>query len=214
MHQTRQEEVWNAVSHGIGVLLGIIALVLMVVLAAEHHHPMAVVSCAIYGTTLIILYLASTLYHALRKPELKKLFKVIDHSSIYLLIAGTYTPFTLVTLEGPWGWALFGIIWGLTAIGLIFKFFFTGRFEFISVVLYLSMGWLIVIAIKPLIEALPFAGLMWMLAGGLCYTGGVAFYVVDDKYHFTHFLWHLCVLAGSVCQFIAVLGYVVLTPAS
>lgn len=210
MAQTRLEELWNALSHGIGVLFGIVALVLMVIFAADHHHPIAVVACAIYGSTLIILYLASTLYHAIHNRELKKLFKVIDHSSIYLLIAGTYTPFTLVTLHGAWGWSLFGVIWGLTLIGLIFKFFLTGRYEFISVVLYLLMGWLIVIALKPLIHALPFAGLMWMLAGGLCYTGGVIFYVIDHKYHFTHFLWHLCVLAGSICQFVAVLCYVVL----
>jgi len=207
---TKTEEVLNAISHGLGVAFGIFALVVMVRLAADHHHPMAIVACAIYGTTLIILYLASTLYHSVSAVHVKRFFKVLDHSSIYLLIAGTYTPFTLITLHGPWGWTIFGIIWFLAVFGIIFKFFYTGKYEFFSVILYLMMGWLVVIAMDPLIHHLEFRGLMWLLAGGLCYTFGVVFYVLDSRLHFCHFIWHLFVLAGSVLQFFAVLYYVIL----
>ena len=210
MRLLKNQETWNALSHGIGVLFGISALVLMVYLAKEHHHPLAIVACAIYGSTLIALYLASTAYHAAQEPDIKKLFKVLDHSSIYLLIAGTYTPFTLVTLHGPWGWTLFGIIWSMAALGLAFKFFYTGQYEFLSVVVYLVMGWLVVIAMDPLMHHLSFGGFMWLLAGGLCYTFGVIFYVLDHRMYLAHFIWHLFVLAGSVCQFVAVLRYVIL----
>lgn len=210
LEPTRIEEIWNAISHGIGVLFGVGALVLMVMLAADHHHPLAVVACAIYGATLIILYMSSTLYHASRAAHMKKFFQVLDHSSIYLLIAGTYTPFTLVTLYGPWGWTLFGIIWALAIFGIAFKFFYTGKYEFFSVVMYLMMGWLVLIAMDPLVHSLAFGGLMWLVAGGLFYTFGVVFYVLDTRMHFAHFIWHLFVLAGSVCQFFAVLYYVVL----
>lgn len=207
---SRTEEIWNAISHGLGVVFGIVALIVMVVLAGEHHHPMAVIACAIYGVTLIILYLSSTLYHAIHAVHIKKFFHVLDHSSIYLLIAGTYTPFTLITLHGAWGWTLFGIIWGLAITGISFKFFYTGKYEFFSVMMYLMMGWLVVIAMDPLIHRLAFAGLMWLVAGGCCYTFGVVFYVLDRRMHMAHFIWHLFVLAGSVCQFIAVLYYVIL----
>mgnify|MGYP001443022724 CR=1 FL=1 len=170
----------------------------------------SVVSCAIYGSALVTLYVASTLYHAVSRPELKRALKVVDHASIYLLIAGTYTPFMLVTLRGPWGWSIFGVIWGLALVGLVFKLAFTGRYEFVSVAMYILMGWLIAIAIKPLLQVLPFAGFLWLLAGGLAYTVGVVFYVLDHKYQFAHFIWHLFVLAGSVCHFFAILFYVVL----
>jgi hemolysin III len=210
MRAVKNQEMWNVYSHGIGVLLGIVALFFMIDLARAHPHPLAIIACAIYGATLIVLYLASTAYHAAREPHVKKLLKVLDHSSIYLLIAGTYTPFTLITLHGPWGWTLFGIIWGMAALGVAFKLFYTGQYEFISVVVYLVMGWLVVIAMEPLMHHLAFGGFMWLLAGGLCYTFGVIFYVWDDRLFLAHFIWHLCVLAGSICQFIAVVRYVIL----
>lgn len=210
MQSVKNKERWNTVSHAVGALLAVAALIFMVDLAKDHPHPLTIVACAIYGTTLIALYLASTVYHAAHKPHLKKFLKVLDHSSIYLLIAGTYTPFTLVTLHGPWGWTLFGITWGIAFLGVAFKLFYTGRFEFLSVVVYLVMGWIIVIAIEPLIHHLAFGGFMWLLAGGLCYSFGVIFYVLDKRYYWAHFIWHLFVLAGSICQFIAVIRYVIL----
>ena len=208
--QTRLAEVFNASSHGLGTLLSVTALVLLVVFSAMTGEAISVVSCSIYGVSLVLLYTASTLYHAIARPKLKAVFKIMDHASIYLLIAGTYTPFMLVTLRGAWGWSIFGVIWGLALIGLVFKLFFTGRYEFVSVAMYILMGWLVVVAIRPLIDALPFAGLVWLVAGGLCYTVGVIFYAIDHRYTFAHFVWHLFVLAGSICHFFAILFYVVL----
>jgi hemolysin III len=208
--QTRLEEILNSVSHGLGALLSIAALVLMVVFSAITGKTMTLVSCSIYGVTLITLYLASTCYHFARDPALKKKLKVLDHTSIFLLIAGTYTPFLLVTLNGVWGWSLFGVIWGFALIGIIFKLFFTGRYEYVGLAMYLLMGWIVVIAVKPLMHDLAFGGLMWLVAGGLSYTLGVVFYATDHKYHFGHFLWHLFVLGGSICHFFAIFFYVVL----
>lgn len=208
--QTRTEELFNASSHGIGTLLSIAALVIMVVFSSFTGHATTVVSSSIYGASLVFLYAASTLYHAAVNPSIKKKLKIVDHSSIYFLIAGTYTPFMLVTLHGAWGWSMFGVVWGLALVGLIFKLFFTGRFEYISIAMYLLMGWIVIIAIKPLIHHLNFDGLVWLLAGGLCYTLGVAFYATDHKYKFNHFIWHLFVLAGSLCHFFAIMFYVIL----
>ncbi len=203
------EEIFNALSHGLGVLLGIAVLVSLVVLSAMRHDTLKIVSSAVYGTTFIVMYLASTLYHSYQKPKIKNALKIFDHASIYFFIAGSYTPFTLISIQGEWGWSLFGVIWGLALFGLVFKLFFTGRFEFLSVTIYLCMGWLIVIAIKPMIHHMPLAGLVWLMAGGLAYTIGVIFYVMDSKYYFSHFMWHLCVLLGSIFQFLAVLLYVI-----
>ena len=210
MKQTYIEEFWNALSHGLGVLLGITALVFMVVFSSEYDHATTIVACSIYGSTLVLLYSASTLYHACKPIEIKKALKVLDHSSIYLLIAGSYTPFALVTIHGAWGWTIFGIIWSLAVVGLVFKFFFTGKYNYMSLTMYLLMGWLIVIAIKPLIHNLAFGGLMWLVAGGLFYTLGAVFYAYDSKIKYFHFVWHLFVLAGSICQFFAVFYYVIL----
>lgn len=207
--ETILEEVFNATSHGIGALLGIAALALLVTLSALHGSPMKVVTTAIYGTTIVLMFTASTLYHAFPWPKTKSIFKVIDHSSIYLLIAGSYTPVLLVDIGGAWGWSMFGVVWGLALFGVLFKLFFTGRFEVFSLSLYGIMGWLIVIAFYPLIHSMPTAGLVWLLIGGLCYTFGIIFYVLDAKYHFAHFLWHLLVLAGCICHFFAILFYVV-----
>lgn len=208
--QSRLLEWFNAGSHAIGLMLSIVALVVCVVFSAIKSNVYAVVGCSIYGVTLILLYAASTWYHAAKNTSLKSRLKVLDHVSIFLLIAGTYTPFLLVTLRGAWGWSLFGVVWALAIIGVVFKLFFTGRYEFFSLALYLLMGWLVVIAIKPLVHALAFAGLVWLVLGGLFYTTGVYFYATDRRYPHHHFVWHLFVLAGSACHFFAILFYVVM----
>lgn len=205
---TRGEEIANSVIHGIGFLLSIAALSLLTVFAALRGTAWHVVSCAIYGTTLVLLYAASTLYHSLTHPGAKRVFKIIDHSAIYLLIAGTYTPFLLVTLRGPWGWSLFGTLWGLAVAGIAFKIFFTGRFRKLSIALYLAMGWMALIAAQPLIRHLPRGGLLWLLAGGLCYSGGVILYI-KRQWPYSHALWHGCVLGGSLCHFFGVMGFVI-----
>lgn len=202
-----KEEIASSISHGIGAALGIAALVILVVFAAIKGDPWRVVSFSIYGVSLVILYLASTFYHAFREPAIKQVFKICDHASIYILIAGTYTPFTLVTLRGPWGWTLFGIIWGLAIFGVIFKSIFIHKFKLISTILYVLMGWFIVIAMKQVIISLEIMGLIWLIIGGLAYTGGVYFYL-NDKIKYNHAIWHLFVLAGSVCHFFSILFYV------
>jgi hemolysin III len=202
------EELANSITHGLGIALSIAGLVILVVLSVIHGNAWHVVSCAIYGTTMILLYTASTLYHSFQNPNIKRAMRVLDHSSIYLLIAGTYTPFTLVTLNGPWGWSLFGVIWGLALAGIAFKVYFTGRFPKISTIIYVGMGWIAVIAIKPLIDILPTGGLIFLFGGGLSYTFGVIFYVWH-KLPYHHAVWHLFVLGGTVLHFFAILLYVV-----
>ncbi len=202
------EELANSITHGLGVALSIAGLVILVVLSALHGNAWHVVSCAIYGTTMILLYTASTLYHSFQNPNIKRAMRVLDHSSIYLLIAGTYTPFTLVTLHGPWGWSLFGVVWGLALAGIAFKVYFTGRFPKISTIIYVGMGWIAIIAIKPLIDILPTGGLIFLFGGGLSYTFGVIFYVWH-KLPYHHAVWHLFVLGGTVLHFFAILLYVV-----
>lgn len=201
------EEWANSLSHGVGVVLGIAGLSVLVSMAALQGDAWKVVSAAVYGTTLIAMYLASTLYHSLPAPRLKRRFRILDHATIYLLIAGTYTPLTLISLRGPWGWSLFGAIWGMAMVGIMLKIFLTGRFKRLSSLVYIGMGWLILIAIKPSLAVIPPGGMGWLLVGGLCYTGGVAFYLWQSlPYH--HAVWHLFVLAGSVCHFLAVLFYI------
>ena len=201
------EAIANSVTHGIGAVLSAIGLFVLVVLATLRGGPRLIVSVSVYGATLCLLYLISTLYHAIPTPRARKVFRFLDHASIYLLIAGTYTPFTLVLLRGSWGWTLFGLVWGIAAAGVVFKAFATGRFGILSGCLYIAMGWLIIIAIKPLLAALPLSGFAWLMAGGLFYTGGMAFYANDRKPYF-HMIWHLFVLAGSLCHFVAILRYV------
>lgn len=205
------EEVANTVTHGIGVGLSIAGLVLLVVRAALYGDVWQVVSFSIYGSSLILLYLASTLYHGFQSKRIKRIFRIFDHSAIYLLIAGTYTPFVLIALRGAWGWTLFGIIWGLAILGVSFKLIFGTKYEIVSTIFYVAMGWVVIIAIKPLIAALPFGGLMWLVAGGLAYTGGVVFYVWE-KLPFNHAIWHGFVLAGSLFHFFSVWLY--LSPVS
>ena len=203
--QSLKEEVANAITHGIGVGLAIAALVILVVFAARISDTWKVVSFSIYGATMIILFLSSTLYHSFPQPYLKRFFRILDHSSIFLLIAGTYTPVTIGSMRGGWGWALFGVIWGLTIVGIILKIFAMSKLKWLSIVVYLMMGWIILIAIKPLVAVVTSRFLIWILAGGLAYSLGIIFYVAR-KLPFHHAVWHLFVLAGSICHFFAMLS--------
>lgn len=203
--QSLKEEVANAITHGIGVGLAIAALVILVVFAARISDTWKVVSFSIYGATMIILFLSSTLYHSFPQPYLKRFFRIMDHSSIFLLIAGTYTPVTIGSMRGGWGWALFGVIWGLTIVGIILKIFAMSKLKWLSIVVYLMMGWIILIAIKPLVAVVTSRFLIWILAGGLAYSLGIIFYVAR-KLPFHHAVWHLFVLAGSICHFFAMLS--------
>jgi hemolysin III len=208
---TLGEEVAHALTHGLGVVLAIAGLTVMVARATLYGNFWHIVGAAIFGTTLVLMYAASTLYHSIPLPRAKRVLRIIDHSTIYFLIAGTYTPFTLVTLHGVWGWSLFAVTWGLALGGVVFKIFATGRFEKLSLAIYLAMGWCIVVAIKPLWRTLEPGGLVLMALGGLAYTGGVAFYVWERlRYH--HAIWHAFVLTGSVLQYFAVLFYVIPGP--
>jgi len=204
---TLGEEIANALTHGVGVGLAIAALAILVTYAGLHGDAWRVVSFAIYGATLILLYLASTLYHSFSSARVKRVFKALDHAAIFLLIAGTYTPFTLVTLRGAWGWTLFGLIWGFALAGITFETVFLGRYMRWVVAFYVAMGWLVLIAVKPLVDAVPFHGLLWLAGGGLAYTGGVVFYAWKSL-PFGHALWHIFVLLGSICHFFAMLFYV------
>ena len=201
------EEKININSHAIGFILSIVALVLLVAHASMHGDVWHIVSFSIFGTSLILLYAASTFYHSAKKPELRKRLKIIDHASIYVLVAGTYTPFTLVTLKGKLGWLIFGISWGLALSGIILKLFFTGKYNLISTSMYVFMGWVIVFAIKPLINNLPPEGFLWLLAGGISYKLGAILYSIK-KIKFNHAIFHMFVLTGSFCHFISVYFYV------
>lgn len=204
---TSKEEKINVLTHGFGLLLSIPAALILIIYASLYGTVWHIVSCSIYGSTLIILYLASTTYHGAKKPELRKKLNVFDHSAIYLLIAGTYTPFLLVTLRGNWGWSLFGVVWGLAIIGIFMKIFFSARYKFISALAYVLLGWIIVVAFKPLINNLEPAGLWWLLAGGLSYTTGAVLYVFK-KIPYNHAIFHVFVLIGSFTHWIAVFYYV------
>jgi hemolysin III len=202
------EEIANSITHGLGLIASMAALPVLLLRARSSNDPSAATGATIFGVTLILLYASSTVYHALPLSKGKRFFRVLDHSAIYLLIAGTYTPFALGPLRGPWGWTLLAIIWTLALIGIGSKVVAGFRLPHFSTGLYLVMGWLIVVAIKPLVENIPRAGLLWLAAGGLAYTGGVAFYAMK-RVRYSHMIWHLFVAAGSVCHFIAVLGYAI-----
>jgi hemolysin III len=204
------EEIFNSATHGVGILVSIAGLVLLIVFSSLYGQAIHIVSCTIYGTTLILLYTASTLYHGIQKPEIKYVFKIFDHSCIYVLIAGTYTPFMLVTVKGTLGWTIFAVVWALTILGIIFKAFFVNRFKIVSTIAYILMGWLVILAIKPLFHSLPGEGLALLVSGGLAYTLGTIFYAWK-KLPFNHAIWHIFVLAGSVCHFLAVMFFVVPT---
>ncbi|WP_047982314.1 PAQR family membrane homeostasis protein TrhA [Ornithinibacillus contaminans] len=203
---SKGEEIANAITHGIGVILSIAGLVLLIVFSAFHGSAMHVVSFTIFGTTMVLLYTSSTLVHALPPGKAKDLFEIFDHSSIYLFIAGTYTPFTLLVIKGALGWSMFGIIWGLALAGIVFKAYFVKKFLFTSTILYLLMGWMVVIGWNRIVAGIDFGGVVLLGVGGLCYTIGTIFYMWRGfKYH--HMVWHIFVLAGTACHFFSVLLY-------
>jgi hemolysin III len=201
--QTASEEIANALTHGFGILLSVAGGSTLLVLAALTGSAWKVVGVSVFVASLILLYAASTSYHSARPQLLKRRLRTLDHCAIYLLIAGTYTPFTLDAMRGPWGWSLLGVIWGLAVAGILFKLNFAGRFPRISTAIYVAMGWLIVVAAGPLLRQFPFDSLLWLLAGGFAYTLGTAFYH-SHRLPFAHAVWHLFVLTGSVCHGIAV----------
>ena len=206
--QSAGEELANSLTHGIGLILSIACLVLLVVFSALNGTVWHIVSCSIYGLTLVILYAASTLMHAVRTPRLKRAFKIMDHSAIYTLIAGTYTPFTLVVLRDHGGWWVFGAVWSLALAGIIYQVLFVDRYQIVSLLSYLALGWLVVFVIKPLMATLPPAGLVWIFLGGLAYTIGTIFFASSRPYF--HAVWHVFVLIGSLCHFFGILFYVIL----
>lgn len=203
-----EDELANTLTHGVGLVLSVAGLVALVVLTSLRGNPWQIVGCGIYGGSLVVLYGVSTAYHGARKPRVKRILRTVDHIAIYLLIAGTYTPFTLVNLRGPWGWTLLGLVWSIAVVGTFFKLTVRNHSEWFSLGIYLAMGWVCVIAMKPILEIAPVGMLALLLAGGLAYTLGTLFYAQDHKPYY-HAVWHLFVLAGSALHFCAVMLYVV-----
>jgi hemolysin III len=201
-------ERFNSVTHLVGTVLSAAGVATLVTMAAMERDPYKIVSFAVYGAMLLVLYTISTLYHSVRSPRAKAVLQKCDHSAIYLLIAGSYTPFTLVTLRGPWGWSLFGVSWGLAALGIVQELTLGRRTRSVSMVIYVMMGWLALVAIRPLVSALPPAGTAWLLAGGLIYSAGIYFFINDERIRHGHGIWHLFVLGGSLCQFVSIARYV------
>lgn len=204
---SEKEELINIISHAVGFVLSMAALIFLVYYSIIAGTVWHIVSFSIYGSSLIILYLASTLYHAAKEPKKRAHLKVFDHAAIYVLIAGTYTPFLLVSLNGPWGWSLFAVVWTAAIAGIILKVFFAGRYIKTSTMAYILMGWVIIIAIKPLMENLSAGGLHWLFAGGIFYSIGAVFYIFK-KLQYNHAIFHFFVLGGSICHFISVFFYV------
>ncbi len=212
-HYPPGEEWVNIISHAVGLLLGIAALALLVQRAASHGDAWHVASFAVFGGSLVVLYAASTFYHSSRDAIRRARLRSFDHAAIYVLIAGTYTPFTLITLEGPVGWTLFGITWGMAAVGITLKLYFTGRYDLVSTLMYLFMGWVIMFAVRPLVDAFSADGMVWLIAGGIAYTLGAVFYSIP-RLPFGHAIFHLFVLGGSACHFVAVYFFVLPAPAN
>jgi len=206
-HYSPLEEMTNIISHAIGLVLSIVALLLMLIRASESGDTLHIAGAAIFGISLIALYAASTLYHSAKDPKVRSRLRINDHATIYILIAGTYTPFTLITLNGWVGWTVFGVSWGMAIAGVVLKLFFTGHYNVLSTLMYVFMGWIIIFAIKPLVNNLSPEGLFWLIAGGVAYTTGAVIYSIK-KIHFKHAIFHLFVLLGSVCHFISVYFYV------
>jgi hemolysin III len=201
-----REEVANSISHGLGLLLALVALPILVLAAIEIGSVRFLVGVSVFGGTMVLLYLASTLYHSISHEAAKQIFRIFDHTAIFLLIAGSYTPFSLGVLHGPWGWSLLAIVWTLAIIGITLKIRKRTRHSRISIVLYVLMGWLAVVAVKPMVMLIPVPGILLILAGGLAYTGGLAFFAAQ-RIRYNHFIWHLFVIAGTTCHFFAVLWY-------
>lgn len=197
----------NCLTHGIGLILSIIGMIFLLLFPFQDGNHLKMLNYAIYGFSLILLYGASTFYHAVKSPKIKQQLRTLDHCAIYLLIAGSYTPFTIYILGGVWGWTLFSLVWGIAFLGIIAKIYFGHRFKLLSTALYLFMGWLIVIAAEPLMQMLHLHGLYLMILGGLCYTGGVIFFIMDKR-PFFHAIWHLFVMGGSVSHYFCILMYV------
>lgn len=200
-------ERFNSLTHLAGAVLTAAGGTLLVVSASREGDPWKIVSFAVYGTTLLLLFVFSTLYHSLR-GRAKSVFRRLDHLAIYLLIAGSYTPFALATLRGAWGWSLFGVVWGLAIVGMALEYLPRRGPRILPVIVYLIMGWLALVALKPLLAALPWMGFVWLVAGGLCYTVGIVFYSLDERLRYAHGVWHLFVLAGAIAHFFAVYYYV------
>jgi hemolysin III len=207
-HPSLGEEIANSVSHGVGFLATLAMTPFLVLAAVQRGGTPEIVGASVFAGSMAVLYLASTLYHALPRNRAKRLFRIIDHSAIFLLIAGTYTPFTLGALRGAWGWTLLGIVWILAALGIVLKSVGGIRYPRLFTALYVGMGWLAIVAIRPLWQHVPVEGWLWLLAGGFAYTGGVAFYAAE-RVRYGHFVWHLFVLIGSACHTVAVLWYAV-----
>jgi hemolysin III len=205
--QSLGEEIANGVSHGVGLVVVLVAAPFLLVVVTQRGSAAVIVGAGVFIATMVLLYLTSTLYHALAENRAKRVFQVLDHSAIFLLIAGTYTPFTLGVLRGPWGWTLFGLVWGLAVVGIVLKAVGGVRHPILSTCLYLVMGWLALIAIRPLWLHLPLAGMLWLVAGGVAYTLGVVFFALDERVRYAHFVWHLFVMAGTACHFVAVYRY-------
>ena len=205
--QSQAEEIANSISHGMGLVAALAGTPFLIMHAARYGDAAFIVGTSVFSATMVILYLASTLYHALPIGRAKRVFRVIEHSAIFLLIAGTYTPFTLGVLRGAWGWTLFGVVWGLAVAGVALKVFDKASHPILSTGLYLLMGWVVVIAVDPLFARVPAAGLLWLLAGGLFYTAGVVFFATDSRLKYGHLIWHLFVIAGTVCHYFAVFWY-------
>jgi len=205
-HPTLGEEIANSVSHGVGLLAALFAIPMLIMSAVHRGSASEVFGASVFATAIVLMYSASTLYHAWPRNRMKDVFRALDHGAIYLLIAGTYTPFTLGVLRGPWGWTLFVIVWSLALGGILSKTLSKRPRPYLSTTFYLSMGWIIIIAAKPLFEQLPAWGLFWLVAGGLSYTAGVAFFLAE-RLRYSHFIWHLFVIAGTSCHFIAVQWY-------
>ena len=204
--QSLGEEIANSISHGIGLLAALVAFPVLITAALNRGDLGGTVGASVFAITMVLLYLASTLFHALPPNRAKRVFQILDHSAIYLLIAGTYTPFTLGVLRGAWGWTLFGLVWVVAIVGTIFKAFGGVRYTTFSTWVYLAMGWLVLIAIEPVWTLVPKWGLFWLLAGGIAYTAGAVFFMAERIRYF-HFVWHLFVVMGTACHFFAVLWY-------
>jgi len=204
--QSRGEEIANSISHGIGTIAAIVGAVILMVIVVRGGDVSRIVGTAVFASTMVLVYLTSTLYHSMTRDKAKRVFRVLDHSAIFLLIAGTYTPFTLGVLRGPWGWTLLAVVWGLAILGIVLTAISGLRYPTLSTVVYVAMGWLFVVGVKPLWANMDPWGMLWLLAGGVAYTGGVAFFAAD-RLRFGHLIWHLFVIAGTACHYIAVLYY-------
>ena len=206
--QSVAEEIANSVSHGVGFLAAVAVSPVLVVSAVQRDSAAGIVGASVFAFTMVLLYITSTLYHTFPRNKAKRVFQILDHGAVFLLIAGTYTPFTLGVLRGAWGWTVFGLVWGIAVVGVILKSIGGVKYKRLSTILYLAMGWLIIIAVKPLWLNMPSRGLFWLAAGGVAYTAGVGFYAAK-RIRYAHFGWHLFVIAGTACHFIAVLRYAV-----